>query len=189
MAEPNVERLKAQRAGHRGFATKIENEVRGIMENNNADGLPRIEELSEILKKRIEMITNLDGRVVNVVDVEDIEQEIMESSELEQRLRRVIGDIKRFVISVSKENVPKPQEINEDQPPPAAVSVQMPIENASAEVSPSNSTIRVESNAAPKVRLPKLTLPRFKGEVTSFASFWDMFHGSIHTNTSLRYLL
>lgn len=36
-----------------------------------------------------------------------------------------------------------------------------------------------------KVRLPKLTLKKFDGDITAWTSFWDSFESSIHLNTDL----
>ena len=36
-----------------------------------------------------------------------------------------------------------------------------------------------------KPRLPKLTLERFKGDVTTFQSFWDQFNSTVHANSSI----
>ena len=33
-----------------------------------------------------------------------------------------------------------------------------------------------------KPKLPKLTLPKFKGEVTKFHAFWDSFESAIHNS-------
>ena len=37
----------------------------------------------------------------------------------------------------------------------------------------------------PKVKLPKLTLKRFTGEITAWSTFWESFESSIHQNTGL----
>lgn len=34
-------------------------------------------------------------------------------------------------------------------------------------------------------RLPKLTLPKFRGDVTQWQGFWDSFNSSIHSNPQL----
>ena len=34
-------------------------------------------------------------------------------------------------------------------------------------------------------RLPRLTLPTFKGNVTPWTSFWESFHSAIHSNSQL----
>ena len=36
-----------------------------------------------------------------------------------------------------------------------------------------------------KVRLPKLSLPRFSGNVTKWATFWDSYDSTIHRNDDL----
>ena len=36
-----------------------------------------------------------------------------------------------------------------------------------------------------KPKLPKLTLERFKGDVTTFQSFWDRFNSAVHANSSI----
>ena len=37
----------------------------------------------------------------------------------------------------------------------------------------------------PKVKLPKLTVKRFTGEITAWSTFWESFESSIHQNTGL----
>ena len=37
----------------------------------------------------------------------------------------------------------------------------------------------------PKVKIPKLTLKRFTGDITAWSTFWETFESSIHQNTSL----
>ena len=44
---------------------------------------------------------------------------------------------------------------------------------------------RVSVVSAFKPKLPKLTLPKFKGEITQFRSFWDSDESVIHTNSEI----
>ena len=37
----------------------------------------------------------------------------------------------------------------------------------------------------PKAKLPKLVLPKFRGDITQWQSFWDSFNSAIHTNPQL----
>ena len=37
----------------------------------------------------------------------------------------------------------------------------------------------------PRAKLPKLVLPKFKGDVTQWQGFWDSYNSSIHTNPQL----
>ena len=34
-------------------------------------------------------------------------------------------------------------------------------------------------------KLPKLVLPKFKGDITQFRSFWDSFESAVHKNPGL----
>ena len=42
-----------------------------------------------------------------------------------------------------------------------------------------------EGQGYAKVQLPKLTMSRFKGELTKWNSFWDSFNASIHENNDI----
>ena len=70
--------------------------------------------------------------------------------------------------------------------PPASTS---PSVNASIPLDSSASYSHPNSTgSAPrpsKSRLPKITLPKFKGDVTQFRSFWDSFESTVHTNIDL----
>ena len=37
----------------------------------------------------------------------------------------------------------------------------------------------------PRVKLPKLSLKKFNGDLTQWVTFWDIFESSIHSNPSL----
>ena len=37
----------------------------------------------------------------------------------------------------------------------------------------------------PKVKLPKLTIKKFNGDLTKWFTFWDSFESAIHSNTTL----
>ena len=41
------------------------------------------------------------------------------------------------------------------------------------------------SDVSSKTKLPKLDLPVFKGDVTEWIAFWDLYVVSVHTNPSL----
>ena len=70
------------------------------------------------------------------------------------------------------------------------------IENCNVDIAPSTSgTITSEANGSivntstttasatsPKTKLPKLSLTKFKGQITKWSSFWDSFESAIHKN-------
>ena len=64
-----------------------------------------------------------------------------------------------------------------------AINVNTEVE-ANAQTITSNYQPQVGQGYA-KIRLPKLTMPRFKGELTKWNTFWDSFNASIHENDDI----
>ena len=48
-----------------------------------------------------------------------------------------------------------------------------------------DSSSSAPSTSQVKIKLPKLELPKFRGDITQWQGFWDQFYTSIHENTSL----
>ena len=46
-------------------------------------------------------------------------------------------------------------------------------------------SIKTEGDSGTKVKVPKLTIQPFKGELTSWTTFWDSYDAAIHSNHSL----
>ena len=57
--------------------------------------------------------------------------------------------------------------------------------SASPQQPQGNSGTGTEIPKAARTKLPKLTLHRFKGEVTQFRTFWDTFESAVHSNPGL----
>ena len=43
----------------------------------------------------------------------------------------------------------------------------------------------VPTSTPMKPKFPKLTLPKFKGELTSWTTFWDSFKSTVHENPNM----
>ena len=41
------------------------------------------------------------------------------------------------------------------------------------------------SGTLSKAKLPKLDLPVFKGDITEWTTFWDMYESAVHSNSNL----
>ena len=57
--------------------------------------------------------------------------------------------------------------------------------NDRAHASPTSSPVPDRIRTTNKVKLPKLCLRKFEGDLTSWATFWDSFQSSIHLNPDL----
>ena len=40
-------------------------------------------------------------------------------------------------------------------------------------------------NTRPRIKLPKLTLKKFNGDITNWTTFWDSYESTIHLNPEL----
>ena len=78
---------------------------------------------------------------------------------------------------------------DETQQQDDGVNVQTPNVNMEqqqyANYSPSSVANQQHLNFTAKRRLPKITLPRFNGDVTKWNTFWDSFDSAIHSNTDI----
>ena len=57
--------------------------------------------------------------------------------------------------------------------------------SASPQQPQGNSGTGTEIPKAARIKLPKLTLRRFKGDITQFRTFWDTFESAVHSNPGL----
>ena len=72
-----------------------------------------------------------------------------------------------------------PVSLDEDRPPTRST---IPPQDPTAQTS----ALPLDARRAPKVKLPKVELKPFDGQLTDWATFWDMFQSSVHNNAELR---
>ena len=125
--------------------------------------------------------------------IEDIEREVEEASTITEKT----ADTKRKLNNLLKKRVnAKPAAATEGQSSaPVANIIQVEIEQQQVETSMNNNgtsqIIQVPPVQGPtsqhliKPRLPKLNLPKFKGDANSYTSFWDIFENAVHKNEGL----
>ena len=58
-------------------------------------------------------------------------------------------------------------------------------QNTNMQFSNMSTNLTQHQPTAVRSKLPKLILPKFKGEVTNYRSFWEMFESAVHKNISL----
>ena len=118
--------------------------------------------INRLLENKLKIVEDLDQNILSLCDVEAIQGEIEDS---EKVLERVVACQKRIHDALQKltneSNTPQGQPVAGLNPFP-----QMPLIEA-------------------KAKLPKLTLPKFRGDVTKWISFWDSFKSAVHENGSL----
>ena len=144
--EANRERYKAIRAGHRGALTRLTKEIDEVMamEMLNNEHHHKLDVMYRQLESKAKLLGELDNDIMKCCDLGDIEREVQESNAITTKIIEYKARIE---------------------------SVKRPV-NTSEIVRPAPDSTEAVSTVA-KPRLPRLTLPTFKGDVTRWTSFWD----------------
>jgi hypothetical protein len=158
MAETKkLKRLKAIRNSHRNVVNNLLQEANELIcVDENQKG--RIEVISTLFENKLKTLNEID-------------QEILRNLQKSDEIVARIIDYQREI-----------KEMKQKQQSPA-INVNTEVE-ANAQTIASNSQPKVGQGYA-KIRLPKLTMPRFKGELTKWNTFWDSFNASIHENDDI----
>ena len=152
-----LERLKAVRRGHRGVLTKLTREIEEILSNSelNSEATSHLQVIHEQLEGKMKVISNLDSEIVGICVIDEIEREIEESEAIAAKIIQLKRKINAAIATTSRESV-----AHAVPPPPSG-------------------------EASTKPRLPKLNLPKFRGDVTTWSAFWDSYRSAVHENTSI----
>ena len=208
MSEGDLPRLRATRGANRGVITKLIGEADTILENATSEldiktknKLTRIEEM---LKEKSKLVSDLDEKIVSVCKVEEIEKEIDEAETLKMRVMDALANIS---LTTTPSNTSttytttggSAAQFTENNPsiptgslstPPSTQAIQTTGSPPASSAPPSPNQTSQHSGTPPTTnaatsKLPKLTLPKFRGEVTQFKPFWDTFESAVHSNPNL----
>ena len=158
MAEA-LAKKKRIRAGHRGSATRMVRQIIEALEGDTPDR-DRLSLLRITLKEKLETIKTLDAEIVELIEGESgLADEIEQADTYRETLYEAILKVDRL--------------LNATPPTPEA-----PPTTCTARGTPADA--RVNS-----VKLPKLQLHPFNGDLTRWNAFWESFESAIHSNTEL----
>jgi replicative DNA helicase len=100
-----------------------------------------------------------------LVKEEEIENEIEQADIFKERLQHSIVSIEMALEKI----------VNETLAHGSTVSG----------TSPSSSNVSQNSSYSATVKLPKLSLKKFSGDVTKWTTFWECYESAIHNNANL----
>ena len=156
MAEA-LAKKKRIRAGHKASATKTMGKIDDILGAGSPD-TSTLSLMKLTLQEKLETIKVLDSEIVELID-----DEAAVTTEIEQT------DGYRETIHSSLLKIEKA--LGKIVAPPTA-----------ATTTPSTSATTPTTS---RVKLPKLKLRPFGGELTQWTSFWESFEAAVHTNPDL----
>ena len=194
--EPKFARLHAKRGGKRSVVTKLQAEVATYIESRASsyaepNVVSHLESISESLTTKKEYLKQVDEEILGLCAIEEIEKEIEECSDWETRINETLGKIRKYKQGRYRAT---PSSIANRQPSTAPVS-STPVRDGTPSsnqphssgegTSSSDLNLSLKSSASFGVKLPKISLPRFNGEITKFSTFWQSFDCAVNQNPSV----
>ena len=174
--DESITRLKALRGAHRGVLTRLENETLDLIarsENGEDINLERLTTIDRLLDEKLKVVSSYNATILEKINVDEIEHEVDEASEIELRT----GETRTKIKNLSKK----------DRQPTRTPYV--PFEHASGYTIHGSlyhsSPMRERSHVSAKPKLPKINLKRFNGDIIKFYAFWESFESTIQNNEEL----
>ena len=178
---------KRVRAGHRASTTRFLGQVDAA---TAASDVAKIIQLKRSLEDKLKSLNTLDEEILALTAEGDIEDEIVQADEVrEQILYTALSrlELAPKTVPATGASTEKPSDSRVTLPPA------LPAGPATTEGTPSRRDSMTVDTAAgdgahargAKVRLPKITLPRFNGDPAKWTSFWDSYQSAIHLNSEL----
>ena len=149
---------KRIRAGHKASATKTICHIEEGLTSDTPDK-SRLSLLRLTLKEKFETIKALDGEIIDLIEYDTLADEVEQA------------DAYKETIFVSLVRIDELMETRSTTP------------HELPDTSPDSRSVAPES--ASRVKLPKLQLRPFGGELTKWTSFWDSFESAVHHNREL----
>ena len=146
------------------YLRQVENsskEVNDILEtflpDTNFDTIIRLNKLKTLILNKIDKIKGLDEQLLSQLNEKDSEKELDQILTCEDKYLHTISKIDLYLSKPTKNTEPNkfPQDLS------------------------------FQISEIAKVRLPKLEIEKFDGDVINWSSFWDHFSSAIHENDSL----
>ena len=155
------------RGGHRTSTKRTINASSTILDDLDPSNKQQTEKLLQqkiTLNEKLVILKNLDDEILVITEEKDIEKEIEESDLLREKIHATIVRIDSAIGCTNQ------------TPSPVTAG-----ENQEAEIHNSSTT----SQSTAKIKLPKLSLKKFKGDIKEWTPFWDSYKSAIHDNPDL----
>ena len=174
------------RAGHKATIGRIIADVKTSLDARQRS-IPKLEQQRKKLREKYDIIRKLDGEIQGLLEAEDevsneIEQADIVSDEIELTLLLLDealteAEDPQATVTTRTEPAERNQSLVDGSPTRES--------NDRAHASPTSSPVPDRIRTTNKVKLPRLCLRKFEGDLTSWATFWDSYQSSIHLNPDL----
>ena len=213
MSSEEINKKKRVRAGHRGSVTRTLTQVQGTLDAEERN-TSKLSLALRTLKEKLVIICELDAAILDAtVSEQDVYSEIEEADILREKIELAISEIElalsgtsetrsvptqdglsgsrhdvsrseRGATTESRQSVIVAEQVNPSRNVTAVVDdIETPSDTSSSTLTVP--VVATRSTRETRIRLPKLELKRFNGELTNWMAFWDSFEAAIHNNDEL----
>ena len=207
-----VSRKKKVRAAHRASVTRMiaqaQEMLRGPVEELN---VPKLKQKRQALQVKTELLNKLDEEIVEIVDEDGLDDEVEQADVVRERIELAIIDLDSALDEAAKSQGSRPApERRTSRSDDHTTDTESPPDPTSHETEPPSGVHRTDSREgtpsdsrgstptptsghspaersmrSPHVKLPKLSLKKFGGDLTKWMTFWDTFESAVHNNPTL----
>ena len=202
-------RMKRVRNGHRTSTKRTISAANDLLTSvdDKSKLAPHVVKLTlykKTLEDKLVVFQQQDNAILELVGDDDVELEIEQADILRENMQSTILEIENTLTEITQsnesaniviENSPTPPTPQNSSNPPTpqnnqteTVLAMAGFEEMQGPGSPSQSGITTQSSHQmnqPSVKLPKLNMKKFRGDITTWSTFWDTFESAIDKNPSL----
>ena len=195
-------RKKRSRSGHKASTIRLLNLATTALREEVID-TDELALLNQRIADKAEILKALDNELANLVPDEELEEEIQQADEYLEGVHRVLGKLKKSLGTTTGTLPPAAAPVvprSSTTSPTAETGLVH--SGAVTERGPTVAGIGTErtdilrreppSEATPafapssdRVKLPKISLPHFRGSYMKWTAFWDCFESAVHRNHHL----
>ena len=169
MSSEDLPRLKRVRGAHRASVSRLITQVEETLAELTDQSIVKLQQLKESLNSKLKAISPLDGKILNLTAEEELDHEVQQADETREKISLCIIKI-QAALNGTRKKTATARELTDPPRPPATTR--------SRDSSP-------EHHHACHVKLPKLSIKTFGGDLTKWTTFWDAFDAAVHSNPVL----
>lgn len=185
-----LSRKKKVRNGHRSSTKRTISAVTELLTSVGektdllAPHVPKLTRQKKTLEEKRDVLKEQDEAILALVGDDDIDLEIEQADILRERMQLTIIEIETALNGFNK-LLTKPAVVVE-----TSLLSSTPVETPSPILTAQNGnttqpSFQPNQASVPSVKLPKLNLKKFRGDITTWSTFWDTFESSIDKNPTL----
>jgi len=172
-----LSRLKKSLSRPQIVSFEVNESARGSYCGQGGPAPDKLQQWKLSLTEKLDKLRTLNKEILASIDDDAIEEEIEQSDMFSECMQQSICQVEQLILS---------------KPAQPAVTYRAPPSHESPSKPPNDTTTDTERNSAgivppvkTVIRLPKLVLKSFNGDLTKWEAFWSTFESSIHLNRSL----